>query len=429
MDNNRLNDKAYRAVKRTVRMFIAIIEYIWAFIIILNGNSVFHASSVKDYKLLELAVFMTFVLLIMNFMLRRIKATRMNVVFMIIILLYGTIYLSFMQTQINAGIFIKLFLLGAPTLFLLFVELHRKNLLLQLIFRFVDLLCLLSVVSLVFWYLGVIAKVIQPNMHIPISWGNFTYADGFFGVHYAFQLDTTFFPDAYIYRNSGIFAEAPMFNLWLNIALAIEVFLRPKTSKIRVVLLIVTILTCMSVTGIIFTVLCLGLSALLHFKEMKRFQKGFLIVLGIVGIPLAAYLVFQVLAMKGDTQSFDMRLSDYVGGVRLWMDYPVFGAGFGNLKALQNYVYSPDGAVGFSNSIMAVLSTGGAWMALLYYVPHIAMLFPWITGSKKFSCFGWCMMFLFCTTIFFARFIGVLVIMLGCAVMVGSHYHVKREDE
>ena len=253
-------------------MFIAIIEYIWAFIIILNGNSVFHASSVKDYKLLELAVFMTFVLLIMNFMLRRIKATRMNVVFMIIILLYGTIYLSFMQTQINAGIFIKLFLLGAPTLFLLFVELHRKNLLLQLIFRFVDLLCLLSVVSLVFWYLGVIAKVIQPNMHIPISWGNFTYADGFFGVHYAFQLDTTFFPDAYIYRNSGIFAEAPMFNLWLDIALAIEIFLKPKASWLRIIILAVTVFTTLSVTGILFLVLCVVLSALLRIRHLSKRQ-------------------------------------------------------------------------------------------------------------------------------------------------------------
>jgi hypothetical protein len=265
-------------------------------------------------------------------------------------------------------------------------------------------------------------------MYIPISWGNFQYAEGFYGVHYAFQLDTTFFPDAYIYRNSGIFAEAPMFNLWLNFALAIELFLKDKPSKFKAVLLIVTILTTMSVTGILFVALCLGLFSVLHFKEMKKWSKGLLLIIAVVAVPAMAVLLVQTLMLKGDTQSFQMRLSDYSGGARMWIDYPLFGAGFGNLKALQPYVYSPDGAMGFSNSIMAVLSTGGAWMAVLYYVSHIAMLFPQVMGSKKYACFGWCMLFLFCTTIFFARLIGVMVIMLGYALMVGKPYVEKNRE-
>lgn len=428
MDNNRLNGKAQGAVRRTSDVFMTMLEYLWALFLILNGNSVFHASSARDFKLLEISVFLTFLLLIFNFLLRRIRATRLNVVFMIVILLYCTLYLSVMQMKINAGVFIKLFLLGGPAMFLLFVELHRQGRLMKLMERFVNILCVLAVVSLVFWYLGVIAKVIQPNMYIPISWGNFTYAEGFYGVHYAFQLDTTFFPEAYIYRNSGIFAEAPMFNLWLDFSLAIELFLKEKPSKFKVVLLIVTILTTMSVTGILFVVICLGLTSLINFKEMKLWNKGMLLIVALVAVPAMAYLLVQTFILKGDTQSFEMRLSDYTGGARMWIDYPLFGAGFGNLKALKPYVYSPDGAMGFSNSIMAVLSTGGAWMAVVYYVPHIAMLFPQVTGSKKYACFGWCMLFLFCTTIFFARLIGVLVIMLGYALMVGKHY-VERNGE
>lgn len=428
IDNNRLNDRTYGAVRLAIKIYMIALEYIWAFYVILNGNSVFHASSVKDYKLLEAAVALTYLLLISNFLLRRIRATRLNVIIMIVIMIHSTVYLGVMQMKMNAGEFIKLFLLGAPALFLLFVELYRQNRLMKLMARFVDVMCLLSVVSLVFWYLGVIAKTIQPNMYIPITWGNFSYAEGFSGFHYAFQLDTTFFPDQFIYRNSGIFAEAPMFNLWLDIALAIELFLREKTSKLRVALLIVTILTTMSVTGIIFVVLCLGLSALLYFKEMKRLNKGLLLILGIVAIPTLAIVLVQSMMLKGDTQSFEMRLSDYTGGFRLWIDYPLFGAGFGDLKALQPYVYTPDGAFGFSNSVMAVLSTGGAWMAVVYYVPYLAMLFPGVTGNKKYSCFGWCMLFLFCTTIFFARLIGVLIIMLGLAIVVGAHYVDKKRE-
>lgn len=428
VDNYRLNEKASGAIRKTADLYLVLLEYLWAAYVILNGNSVFHASA-KDLHLLEISVALTYALLLSNFMLRRLRATRMNVVFMIIVLMYCTLYLSVMQTKMNAGIFIKLFVLAAPAMFLLFVELHRKGRLMVLMSRFVDLICILAVISLAFWYLGVIAKVIAPDMYIEINWGNFRYAEGFFGIHYAFQLDTTFFPDAYIYRNSGIFAEAPMFNLWLDFALAIELFLKEKPSKFRVALLIVTILTTMSVTGILFIVLCMGLSALVRYRQMQRFNKGMLMILALVAIPAATIVLIQSLILKGDTNSFEMRLSDYSAGARLWIEYPLFGAGFGNLKALQSYLYNPDGAFGFSNSIMAVLSTGGAWMALLYYVPHIAMLFPSVTGSKKYACFGVCMLFLFCTTIFFARVIGVLVIMLGLAMMVGTHYVQKNRAE
>jgi len=130
-------------------------------------------------------------------------------------------------------------------------------------------------------------------------------------------------------------------------------------------------------------------------------------------------VLLESISLKAETDSFDMRLSDYIGGVKLWMDYPLFGAGFGNLKVFIGYVYSPNGTVGFSNSIAAVLGTGGVWMALLYYLSHIGMLIPTITGSRKLSCFGICMMFLFCTTIFYARYIGVVIIMLGLAIMLG----------
>ena len=167
---------------------------------------------------------------------------------------------------------------------------------------------------------------------------------------------------------------------------------------------------------------------MVYFKKMKRINKGLLLILAMIAIPSVLIVLIQSLILKGDTQSFMMRLSDYTGGARMWVDYPLFGAGFGNLKALQPYVYTPDGAIGFSNSIMAVLSTGGAWMAVVYYIPYFAMLFPQVTGSKKYACFGWCMVFLFCTTIFFARLIGVLVIMFGFAIMVGTHYLDKKRD-
>jgi hypothetical protein len=316
----------------------------------------------------------------------------------------------------DSGVYIKLFVLGAPLLLLLFTELHRRGQLLKLLHRFVDLLCVLSAVSLVFWYLGAVSKVIEPDMTIPIEWGNFDEANGYYGIHFEIQIDTTFFPDEHMYRNSSIFAEAPMFNLWLSIALAIEFFMTDKPSKWRVALLVVTVFTTLSVTGIIFMALCLVLYTIVCYRQIRRIGKGMLLIAVMIITPVLISFLLKSMSLKSDTQSFDMRLSDYVGGVRLWMDYPVFGAGFGNLRAFFPYIYSPDGAIGFSNSVMAVLGTGGIWMALLYYIPHLGMLFPGVTGSGKLSCFGVCMLFLFCTTIFFVRVIGVLIVIIGIAI-------------
>ncbi len=428
-DKYRLRDGKIRIQTENVadaaRKFL---EYLWVLSVILNGNSVMHASATQDFHLLEICVGLSFVLLIVEFVFYKIHPTRQNVMLMLFILLYCTAYLSVMQTVMNAGVYIKLFLLAAPVMFLLFAELHRKGKLMDLMLRFVNVMCILAVISLVLWYLGVIVRVIPPNTFIQINWGAFSYIPGFFGIHYAIQLDTTFFPELFIYRNSGIFAEAPMYSMWLCIALALELFLREKPSRWRVVILAVTILTAMSVTGILFMAMCAVMSLMLNYRKISRFKKGLLLLGAMIAVPVVASLLIKSLSLKSDTQSFDMRLSDYVGGVRLWMDYPIFGAGFGNLKALLPYVYSPQGAIGFSNSIMAVLSTGGAWMAVFYYLPHVGLLIPKACGSKKMACFGICMMFLFCTTIFFARVIGVLLVVFGLAVITGCRQTESDHD-
>lgn len=415
-------DKLQMTLNKYLNRYLAFLEYLWVIFVVLNGNSVYHAMSTGRFPLLEIAVGMTFLLLVTEFILRKIHPTRTNVIIAMFLLLYGTFYLGVMQTKMNAGEYIKLIVVGGPLAFMLFAELNRQKLLLKLLHRFVDVLCVMAVISLVFWYLGVVIEAIEPNTPLIINWGNFNRIEGFYGLHFAFQTDTTFFPDAYIYRNSGIFAEAPMFNLWLNIALSIELFLTEKPAKWRIVLLGITILTTMSVTGIIFMAICTVLMVLLRFKTMKRTQKGIILICTIVGIPALLVLLANIIVLKGDTQSFQMRLSDYIGGVKLWMEYPVFGAGFGSLSALQPYIYSPEGSVGFSNSVMAVLGTGGMWTALLYYLPHVCMAIPRLTGSKRIACFGGCMLFLFCTTIFFARYIGILIVMLGLAFITGPKY-------
>lgn len=414
----RLGEKQKRISSASA--FLTILEYLWVIFVILNGNTVYHANANVNFHLLEIAVGLTIALLVANFTLYNIHPTKLNALVAVVLTLYTTIYMNARQTQMTASIFMEMFVLGAPMAYLLFAELYRQGRLFKLFYRFVDVICVLSVVSLFFWIFGELLGLIPHNGYMELNWGSFDVIEGYYGIHFAFQLDTTFFPEAYIFRNSGIFAEAPMFNMWLNITLAIELFLKPKASKWRVILLAITIVTTLSVTGILFMVLCLTLVIIRDYRKLSWRQKG-LVWSGLTFlVPTMIILVMKVFVLKTETQSYDMRLSDYVGGVKLWMDYPIFGCGYGNLGMLQDYIYSPNGIIGFSNSVTAVLGTGGAWMAVLFYLPLFGILSPRVSGSGKLSCFGLCYLYTFCTTAFFGRYIAVVMLVLELAIITGS---------
>lgn len=401
-------------------LLIGSLEYVWVILVILNGNSVYHANSVRNLYLMEGILAVTFLLLAANVLCYRAKPTKASMLGAVIIMGYSMVYFCIMQYSMSAKNFLQLFVIGGPLTFLLFSELYRHGRLMKLFYKIVDMICILAAVSLVFWFLGEVFEVIKPNGYVDITWGNFSSVKGYYGIHFAFQLDTTFFPDAYLYRNSSIFSEAPMFNLWLDIALATEIFLKPKASWLRIVLLAVTVFTTLSVTGILFLVLCVVLCGFLRIRHMTKAQACAFILVSIVVLPVLAAVVITSMNLKVDTRSYELRLADYVDGVLAWMDNPLFGVGFANLRGLQ--AYSESTVVGFSNSITAVLGSGGLWIALLYYIPHVGMMFPKASGSKKYACFGVCMMFLFVTTIFFARYIGVALVMFGYTVLAGAKH-------
>lgn len=401
-------------------LLLTVLEYLWAVIVILNGNSVYNADAYHDYHLLELCVVLTVVLLAVESYVNGLRLTKGSMMFAIGMMLYFVVYLCFRQGSMSAADFSLLFLMGLPFLYVLFTCLHRQGMLLPLFCKLGDVVCILAVISLYYWIFGVVLKQIKPNSTIYINWGVLNRIRGFDGLHFVYQLDTTFFPEAFIYRNSGIFTEAPMLNLWLDIAMAIELFIRKRSSKLRMVILVVTTVTTMSLTGLLFLALCLVLHVIRDLGAMGGLKKGLLFLVALVCVPVLAAVIGYSLILKSDTLSYLMRLSDYVAGVRLWLDHPLLGAGYSNLQPLMKYVYSPSGAVGFSNSLTAVLGTGGLWMALAFYIPHFGMLVSRWTGDEDISRFGVCYLYLFCTTVLFSRYIAVVMIAFALAILTGS---------
>lgn len=403
------------------REHIAVVtEYLWIAILILNGNSVYNANALRDYHLLFWCVVATAALLAVNVLLRKARPTKAGIILAAMLAVHGIAYIFMRHEQMTAKRFAYLFVLGLPCLLMAFSAMHRQGNLMKMFYRMVNVVCVLGVVSVFFWVFGVLLGWIQPNMQTEIKWGHFTKIDGYFGIHFAFQQDTTFFKGQHLYRNSGIFAEAPMFNLWANLALAVEMLLKEKPSKVKIVILCVTIITTLSTTGLIFIALCFGLWGLLHIKKLGKMKPWckWLLIGGIsLAVLAAGYALYRLMAVKIQTVSFLMRLSDYVGAVVLWLKHPIFGSGFANLATLVGYVYSPNGTVGFSNSITGVLATGGLWMELVYLIPHVGTMIPAFTKNKRVSLFAVCFFYLFFTTAFFARYIAVVMIAFGMILL------------
>lgn len=399
---------------------MVLLEYAWAVVVVLNGNSVFHAYSIKSYHLLELSLVFTYLLLAMELYVYRLRPAWDQLLLAVGLMIYSVVYIAARQSSMSVINFVFLFVIGLPGLFLLFSIRHSRGRLLPLIRRLYDVIVILAVISLYYWTFGVMLKIIPANCYTVIDWGYRKYVLGYDWLHFSTQLDTTFFPDAFIYRNSSIFTEAPMFNLWLDMALAGELFLKDRTSKLRVVVLTIAILTTLTVTGLLFLGICGSIHIVRNYHNMDRKQKGAVLTAGMVLLPMLAVVAIYTLVLKSDTQSYSMRLSDYVAGIKLWWDYPLFGAGYANLQALLPYMYSPDGLLGFSNSLTAVLGTGGLWIAAIFYIPHFGALLPRLTGDSRLSAFALCYLYLFCTTAFFGRYIVVVMAAFMMALMFES---------
>lgn len=396
-------------------LFAVILEYIWAFLLVMNGNTVYNANALRNYHLLPLCVIATAILLLVFTMLGIIRLRRNTVFIGMFVFYYCLVYAVVKAKQMVLNNYLFLFCIGLPLLLILFTELHHQNKLIPLIYRLENVILGFLILSLVFWFFGTFLHVLKPNMSTEINWGIFNHINGYWGLHFDIQRDTTF--GVTIYRNSGMFTEGPMLNLWACIALAIELFLKKNRSKLNIAICIAAILTSMSTTGLLFIGVCVFLLTLGKKGKKSRFRIFLDFTMIFIVIPIMLYALASVMQLKMNTLSFRMRMSDYIDPLRLWAKFPIFGSGYGSLSSLKGYVYSSHGQLGFSNSVIAVLATGGLWMGLLFYIPHIASMFSKVTKDTGISQFCICLFFLFCTTAFFGRYLAVVMIAICFAVM------------
>lgn len=364
------------------KLFVCIFEYLYIILAILESNTVYSCSE-QFSSLPFVIVVVCLMLFIAKMNLYGIKRKRLNKL-SVMLICYLLVMAVFAGINVSSSVlvgFVCRFMIFIPVsigIFYLPDNPEANKLFLE---RFVKIICFLAITSLFFWLFGSTLKIISPNMTYQSYWARDINFKGYFGLLFENQYDAK----TGIYRNDGIFPEGPMYCIWLVFALCFEMYnlntgLTGKKHKYKVVLLIATILSTITTSGIL-AIAVLFLFKLLSNGERSKKKKLLTILMTIAIIFAIASPMITLVSNKLDSYSGITRLGSIMSSLYSWLNHPLFGNGYNSMSAITNISYSLYGRdTGNSNTLFMVLAQGGLVLASVYLVP---IIFTLIRGLKN----------------------------------------------
>lgn len=347
------------------RIFRTILEYLFVFFLILGGNTVLVRS--VDFQNLEFLIDALIILTVVVLIILKRKVDLRNLKKAFIISSFISVYILFYSiiNTINFIPLMKLFIM--LIVFIFYIILYIENEFISIVLlKYRNAMICLCLLSLFFWSFGSILHVINTNTVIASRWVGgqrfIEYYNGYFNIHFEVQKIYG------IMRNTGLFIEGPMYSFQLTLAFATELLLIRGKNKSIPIIIFVTQLTTFSLTGI-----SLGLLIIFtryFWADRNQSLEGKLIKIGlglfvIIGLVYLIYNLFTIHRNSGSSSA--IRFDDFVVGFRSWLESPIFGHGYLNIDALTKYMGSwRSHNLGYSNSVMYVLSQGGIYLGALY---------------------------------------------------------------
>ena len=380
---------------KAILNLMTVLEYAFVSLLILTTNTIYYTSSTSDYHFSEITIIILIALIIVRFMNGKNDAKKMKK-FLCCIMVYiplACLFLLLNNTEKWYN-FICVFIILFPLCLLLYmVSADKKELIKSLLSKYINVMTVLSIISLLFYVAGPILKIISPTGTVQINWGGEKYNDSYYGLYFTRQTETLFGKN--IVRNTGIFTEGPMYSLCLVIALAIHKFLINDKKILYDVIFLLTIISTISTTGIVLAILIMMLSMLSGKNNIK------LLLFPIIAI-ISIIVSSQILLSKTQTDSYRTRMDDYGSAFLAWKNSPVYGNGYGTNEAIKKYMSSfRSYNQGMSNSIMLVLAQGGIILLLFYMIPLIKTIhYSQKNKNKGILYFSAIMALLFVTTLF-----------------------------
>lgn len=388
---------------------IKIWEWIFAILLILDGNSVWHAASYTDYNFDILCSFSAFMLFWTTQRYRSICKVK-NIIPILFAILGFYFVMKFQMVAKKP--FVYMFIIALPCLLKYFIKAINNNHY-KLLFNIQNIIIVISIISLFFWIFGSTMHNIAPNCQIVVEWGGTRNYEGYYNIYYEAQDNMRIpFTDIIACRNCAIFTEGPMFNLWISISLFIEFFVREKISLYRLGILLSALLTTFSTTGYIFLMLLVIMWTYRSTLSIRSKTKKMIYTGSIVFIAFFCFIAYESLMEdKSETISYITRMNDYEEALELWKQNKIAGYGYGNVKYLFNL--SGRDELGFSNSLLAILATGGLYITFIFLCPVVYLMSKVTNNKYRISpVLAISFMYWSFTTIFFLRILMVFFLAL-----------------
>lgn len=376
-------------VKINIKNFI---NFIFSLFLILSCNSVIYYNN--DYiKYTFLIVFIVF--FITNFINKRISKNSI-----VIVIIYYVLTIFYGIFNGFSLMYIYTYLCILPLLYLIYYN-NESSLGKSIITNILNIGTFLAILSLIVYFLGPVLGIIKPSATILNKWTSTenveNYIDSYYNLHYYTQY--IFINGIEFVRNTGIFTEAPMFSLVLSTAIAIELFIEEKKSIFKTIILIFTLLTTFSTTGII---ICLLMFLLKYFLNNKnKYLNAMKVLIFPIFLLFIVYIGIFFMKDKMSTSSYSIRIDDYIACFKAWKDNPIFGNGLFDSSAIVKYMSSfRISNQGLSNSLFVLLAQGGIYFLMIYLIPIFISIKQSLKYNINILSFIIIMFILFMTTIF-----------------------------
>ena len=270
---------------------------------------------------------------------------------------------------------------------------EKKNFLKTFMHNYVNVMYCISVISLFFFIFASCMHIIPKTGYYPYSmihWGKVNYNDYFHIYNEGQHGDFGFYSG---FRNIGIFLEAPMYTYCLVLALYFEFLFAEKRRKFIIVVFCITLVTTFSTTAYL-CILLLLIYMFFYSKKINNNIKTFGSIFVIIAGAAAGSVLYQQ-KMETAQASVLIRTDDIMAGLKCFVHNPIFGAGFNNVAAIDEYrsvdIFKDLKNLGYqrkisntlSSGMLGVLSSGGILLGVWYVIPPVVSIIHMF--SKKYN--------------------------------------------
>ncbi len=395
----------------------SIIDVILMFLLIISTNSIYVniEDSYNFSKYITILIFISFLckILLVNITRRLFN----NILFSLAVYYSVVILISIINISEFTLNNILYYFINFPLLVVILILINEQNQLKEWLIYYINITILLSIVSLFFWILGSNLNIISSTDYLINKWSDGGVAVSYYNIY--FETQRIAIMDNVIIRNSGIFAEAPMWNLILSIALMVQTLFLGRNNY-KTFILVLTILSTVSTTGIYVIGLIIAYKIIFEVSGWKKY-------IALTLVPILLLVLSFVWENKSETASASIRFDDYRAGIQAWFDNIFLGSGFLNgLKVIEGYMdqtIRPN--LGYSNSLFVILSQGGIILFALYFLPMLVVLLK-RKYSYNIKFFAILMMIILSTTIFTDTYVFSFVVGLMYSIVLIREPYVDK---